>query len=207
MEKYADYIITTGRKAYHKYLGLGLTGITLCEDEFISAAAIGVAKAFKKFNPSRATNLRSYAFPYIKQEVRFLLTDKMEHNKNNRELNEAIKSDVVSKKPWPKFMCMADLLAVFGHILDDGEKSIICYKYCDNLSDFKIAKKLGVQPSTITRVARSAHSKIRGEVLRHGDVEDIQDIRCNIMKVFANRASQIMFQKIKDDNPDQDMLS
>lgn len=201
MEKYTDRIILIGKKAFRRY-SRAVNNINLCEDEFISSAAVGTAKAFKKFNPSKSANLMSYAFPYIKEEIRILLTDKMEHNKHNRHLDEVVTTGAVKKQQWPKFMCMADLLSVFSHLLDENEKKIICLKHCDDLSDYKIGQGLGVSPRQIKKIARGAHNKIRGEILRYGDVEDINDIRSNILKVFADRKRHEMLEKIKDDNPE-----
>jgi RNA polymerase sigma factor (sigma-70 family) len=170
------------------------------KDEFISCAAIGVARALKKFNPGRASKIKSYAFPYIREEIRLLLTNNINQNKYNRFLNDKVKSSAVGGHKWPQHLCFNDIINSFDHTLNEKEKKILTLKYCGNLSDFKISRKFNVKTNRISKIVGSAHAKLKHEISQYGDIEDIYDIRDNIEKAFCNHQMIEMKKKFEDDN-------
>ncbi len=184
MEQFEAFITKTATKMFYKHQ-YKINNTRMTKGDYISCAAIGVAMAMKNYDPRKGKKLEAYARGYIRSEIHKEITRSFDNN-NNEVFGDHIFDGVHGyRHKWPKFMCFSQILESVGHVLSDLERDILHEKFCNNLSDYKIAKKKGRPLRLIQKLARISMDKIKDEVLKSGDVHDIYDIRNGLGELYS----------------------
>lgn len=184
MDRFINYINKMGSRLYRQ-LQRKTINFRLEEDECKSLAAIGLRKAMKTYNPNKGKKLEAYAYNYIKHEVQQAVGSHFKQNKQERSLEEHEFFIPCPAKRKNVFMCFDILLKIFSHKLTKDEKIILEYHFCDGLTPYKIAKKMGIKLPWANGFLRSAIKKLELEISKYGDIRNKDDIRKNLAMAQA----------------------
>ena len=157
-------------------------------DELISIGTIGLIKGVDSFSPDKGIKLTTYCARCIENEILMFFRS---NNKYSRDvsMNEAIGYDKegnkitiidVLKTPNVDFLdesSKADdikLISKYLDVLTEREKSIIIDRYGLNnkksLTQNKLASKLGISRSYVSRIEKRALAKILKEFIKNNKV-------------------------------------
>ena len=157
-------------------------------DDLISIGTIGLIKGVDSFSPDKGIKLTTYCARCIENEILMFFRS---NNKYSRDvsMNEAIGYDKegnkitiidVLKTPNVDFLdeiSKADdikLISKYLDVLTEREKSIIIDRYGLNnkksLTQNKLASKLGISRSYVSRIEKRALAKILKEFIKNNKV-------------------------------------
>ena len=157
-------------------------------DDLISIGTIGLIKGVDSFSPNKGIKLTTYCARCIENEILMFFRS---NNKYSRDvsMNEAIGYDKegnkitiidVLKTPNVDFLdeiSKADdikLISKYLDVLTEREKSIIIDRYGLNnkksLTQNKLASKLGISRSYVSRIEKRALAKILKEFIKNNKV-------------------------------------
>ena len=154
-------------------------------DDLISIGTIGLIKGVDSYSKKKNTRLTTYAARCIENEILMYFRNNKKRSKDisindsigfDKEGNEITILDIL-KTPAPDFILdmhkennIADLKDYFS-ILTDREKDIIIKRYGlnnnDELTQKKIAKKLGISRSYVSRIEKRALTKMLREYIKN----------------------------------------
>ncbi len=152
------------------------------DEDIISIGTIGLIKGILSFDNNKNVRLATYAAKCIENEILMHLRASKKYKKDtslqdpvgcDKEGNEITMLDILSTDD----MALEDLIDTeiqisklfkeFGSVLKEREKEVLIYRYGlfmqDELTQKKIAKKMGISRSYVSRIEKKALEKLRKE--------------------------------------------
>lgn len=148
-------------------------------EEMISIGTVGLIKAIQTFKPEKKSKLASYASRCIENEILMhLRAVKKTQNEislyepvgTDRDGNEIVMLDIINTDA-PDFAAALDftiesqkLITAIEKVLTPRERFVVCLRYglgkYDALTQQKIARKLGISRSYVSRIEKKALQKL-----------------------------------------------
>ncbi len=149
------------------------------QDDLISIGTIGLIKAVSTFKPDKGSRLATYAARCIENEILMYFraskksandvhfSDPIDTDKDGNALTlmDVVADDVNIVDDIDKKMKIKRMLVLLESVLDDREREIIRLRYGlggnDELTQKVVANMLGISRSYVSRIEKSALSKLR----------------------------------------------
>ncbi len=149
-------------------------------DDIISVGTIGLIKAIDSFNPDNGTRFATYAGKCLQNEILMYfrsrkklsletsLNEPVEIDKDGNPLTymDIIASEDTIAEEIDLKIQSKKMIKAINRVLDQREREIITYRYglCDGqkpLTQREVAQMLGISRSYVSRIEKSALSKLR----------------------------------------------
>lgn len=149
------------------------------QDDLISIGTIGLIKAVSTFKPDKGIRLATYAARCIENEILMYFragkktaqdvyfSDPIDTDKDGNALTliDVIADDVNIAEDIDQKMRIDRLKVLVETKLDDREKTIVKLRYglggCEELTQKKVAERLGISRSYVSRIEKSALMKLK----------------------------------------------
>ncbi len=149
------------------------------QDDLISIGTIGLIKAVSTFKPDKGIRLATYAARCIENEILMYFragkksandvhfSDPIDTDKDGNALTlmDVVADDVNISDDIDKKMKIERMRVLLGTVLDDREREIVRLRYGldgeEEMTQKKVAAKLGISRSYVSRIEKSALSKLR----------------------------------------------
>ncbi len=149
------------------------------QDDLISIGTIGLIKAVSTFKPDKGIRLATYAARCIENEILMYFragkksandvhfSDPIDTDKDGNALTliDVVADDVNIADDIDKKLKIERMRVLLGTVLDDREREIVRLRYGldgeEELTQKKVAARLGISRSYVSRIEKSALSKLR----------------------------------------------
>jgi RNA polymerase sigma-B factor len=150
-------------------------------DDLVQVGSIGLIKAIDRFQLDRGVDLATYAIPTIDGEIKRHLRDRawpVRIPRRLQELDPTLRARVAEVVDGHNGEFDGDSALEHGyelgedrillrhgfHVLDDRERLLLRLAYFEDLSQAKIAKRVGISQIHVSRLTRRALAKLRAEI-------------------------------------------